>query len=92
MTLFHEHDDDGSGTLDAAELWDIFETLGNDVSREKIEQLVKLMDNDGSGHPERAPGLPFPTASALKHHSHDVRHFATPLTPPTALRDTIRPT
>mmetsp|Transcript_16766 Transcript_16766/g.43479 ORF Transcript_16766/g.43479 Transcript_16766/m.43479 type:complete len:693 (+) Transcript_16766:72-2150(+) len=45
-------DTDGSGSLNAKELYDVFEVMGIGVSMDQIEDYVKEMDTDGSGELE----------------------------------------
>ena len=47
--IFDRYDDDGSGEIDASELGMIFAALGQPMSDDEVEKLVKEIDEDESG-------------------------------------------
>jgi Ca2+-binding EF-hand superfamily protein len=47
--IFERYDDDGSGEIDAEELGQIFEALGQPMEEDELLQLVEEIDEDGSG-------------------------------------------
>lgn len=47
--IFDRYDDDGSGEIDAEELGQIFEALGQPMEHQKLLELVEEIDEDGSG-------------------------------------------
>jgi hypothetical protein len=49
VDLFLKYDVDGSGTIDKHEARKILESLGMESSLEKSEEMLKIVDSDGSG-------------------------------------------
>ena len=49
---FIEFDVDGSGAIDINELAAIFEALGEPTKRAALEELIDVVDDDGSGEIE----------------------------------------
>jgi hypothetical protein len=47
-------DTDGSGSRDSKELFELFDTMDLKVNRSQIEEMVKELDDDGSGEIEFA--------------------------------------
>lgn len=47
--VFAEFDDDGSGSISTVELAEVFKKMGSSPTQEELEQLVKVVDADGSG-------------------------------------------
>jgi len=47
--MFDEIDEDGSGELDADELFACFQKMGTPIERGTVENLMRLSDADGSG-------------------------------------------
>jgi Ca2+-binding EF-hand superfamily protein len=43
------HDDDGSGTMDTAELGEILRGMGVDLSPDVLASVLKDIDKDGTG-------------------------------------------
>ena len=50
--VFDHFDADHSGSIDADELMNVFSSMGNDVTREEMEQMIAGVDDDGSGEIE----------------------------------------
>jgi len=46
---FAAYDNDFSGTVDAQELMDMFKEIGQKISKEQIDEMVKETDLDGDG-------------------------------------------
>ena len=49
LQLFHEADADGGGTIDAAELTDLLEGVGMDVTEDMIDDIMMVYDIEGAG-------------------------------------------
>jgi len=49
VTLFKTYDVNGNGTIDKHEARKILFSLGMDSSLERADELIKLVDADGSG-------------------------------------------
>ena len=47
--VFIHFDADGSGTIDVDELGNVFESMGQTLSQQELESLMKQADDDGSG-------------------------------------------
>lgn len=47
--VFLHFDADGSGTIDVDELGSVFESMGQTLSQQELETLMKQADDDGSG-------------------------------------------
>jgi calmodulin len=50
--VFKHFDSDGSGSIDITELGSVFEAMGQKLSQEELETLMKQADDDGSGEME----------------------------------------
>ena len=48
-SAFHVFDEDGSGDIDAKELFQAVELLQLDMAQEEVEDMVRAIDKDGSG-------------------------------------------
>mmetsp|Transcript_41427 Transcript_41427/g.100070 ORF Transcript_41427/g.100070 Transcript_41427/m.100070 type:complete len:770 (-) Transcript_41427:68-2377(-) len=48
-SAFHAFDDDGSGDIDASELFNAVEMLQLSMEKEEVEDMVRAIDKDGSG-------------------------------------------
>jgi hypothetical protein len=49
IEAFREYDLDGSGSIDEKELALAFKSMGQGVSQEKIQQIIKEVDSNGNG-------------------------------------------
>eukprot|EP00960_Hanusia_phi_P031467 749301-Hanusia_phi.AAC.2 len=49
VTTFHTFDEDGSGTIDTAELTGIMKTMGQKMTHEEVEEMFALADKHGTG-------------------------------------------
>jgi hypothetical protein len=49
IEAFREYDLDGSGSIDEKELALAFKSMGQGVSKEKIQQIIKEVDSNGNG-------------------------------------------
>jgi hypothetical protein len=47
--LFEKFDEDGSGTMEVDELYQMLEQNKIHINKEQLEQLFKIVDEDGSG-------------------------------------------
>ena len=50
--VFDHFDADGSGSIDADELVNVFSSMGQDVTREDMEEMIRGVDDDDSGQIE----------------------------------------
>ena len=49
LEIFNQYDDDGSGELDGDEFRAMMARIGEDLSEEKIENLLAALDPSGDG-------------------------------------------
>jgi calcium-binding protein CML len=50
--VFDHFDADGSGSIDAGELRNVFQSMGTEVSEQEMEDMIAGVDDDGSGQIE----------------------------------------
>jgi len=46
---FYSFDEDGEGTIGRSELGDLLEALGENLSSNEVDEMMKAVDEDGSG-------------------------------------------
>ena len=57
-SAFFAFDEDGSGSMDAAELHAAAEVMGLQMKKEDVDDMIKMIDTDGSGEINCAPAGP----------------------------------
>lgn len=50
--VFEHFDADGSGSIDATELKNVFQSMGTETTEEEMEEMIQGVDDDGSGQIE----------------------------------------
>jgi calmodulin len=50
LNAFKVFDKDGSGTISSDELRNVLKSLGENLTDDEVEEMIKLADRDGDGH------------------------------------------
>lgn len=55
LNAFKVFDKDGSGTISSDELRNVLKSLGENLTDDEVEEMVKLADRNGDGHIDCKP-------------------------------------